>query len=432
MKLCKGLAVGLGGLLARCLCKPCMEPTGLRAARVRRARPETYVEPAQDGREGLYFGEGSPLARRVVQSNAPLSTWQNWYKAPWWLQQGDIMTLYAAFIREAVQVFRHRRLVPTPDGGIFALDVFNTDRGEPDFASGRPVVILVPGLGGTTDRSYLTNMAAALMDKGFIVVGLNLRGCGGVELKTARPASAYRGATDDLRVAVRYVREKLLNETKARCQVCFAGWSLGGNMIVNALAEQKTQTGNAHAGELSFIDGGVALCPTHCLVRCAKQAREYWPTRNLYDPFVTRNLLKVLEPAKGFYQSPVQSWNGTDIMVDSERLFSAKRLIDLDEALFSRMFGYGSVEEYYYDASSCRRLGDVQVPLLLITAADDPMTTSWAPFDTVRSNENVVLAYTKHGGHLGWQDESNAKRSDWVEDATTSFLAEVALAEAAG
>lgn len=86
------------------------------------------------------------------------------------------------------------------------------------------------------------------------------------------------------------------------------------------------------------------------------------------------------------------------------------------------MFGYNSVDEYYYDASSCRRVEQVAVPLLMVSAADDPMSTGWVPFDKVRANPNIMLAYTSHGGHLGWQDDSNALRSGWVEEATAAFL----------
>lgn len=51
-----------------------------------------------------------------------------------------------------------------------------------------------------------------------------------------------------------------------------------------------------------------------------------------------------------------------------------------------------------------RRLDDVQVPLLMISAADDPMMTSWVPLKSVRSNEHLILAYTKHGGHMATWD----------------------------
>ena len=38
------------------------------------------------------------------------------------------------------------------------------------------------------------------------------------------------------------------------------------------------------------------------------------------------------------------------------------------------------------------------------------MTTSWVPLETVRSNEQVILAYTKHGGHIAiWLWKKNGE-----------------------
>ena len=70
-----------------------------------------------------------------------------------------------------------------------------------------------------------------------------------------------------------------------------------------------------------------------------------------------------------------------------------------------------------YGASSLhhlvRRLDDVQVPLLMISAADDPMMTSWVPLKAVRSNEHLILAYTKHGGHMATWDSSRRVTFFW-------------------
>ena len=260
--------------------------------------------------------------------------------------------------------------------------------------------------------------------------------------------SAYRGSTNDVREAVDYVRSHLVEAPHKEKPVFLLGWSLGANILINTLAEQGLDTSSQ--AKSSFLNGGVALCATHCLVRCGRQAREHWVTKYVYSRFVTRNLLQCLQPALSRYGSgPVPGWNGTDVRVDSLRLQSAQEVFDIDEALIRRMFGYNSVHEYYYDASSCRRVEQVSVPLLMVSAADDPMSTGWAPFAKVRANPNIMplapqevnspelgtmllccmqqelqlrLAYTSHGGHLGWQDDSNALQSQWVEEATAAFL----------
>ena len=374
--------------------------------------PETYVDEAgNEGNEGLYFNRKSTLAGHLFGEDgiSALGTWREWYQAPWWLQQGDLMTILAGSLREISSLAVKKLWVETLAGEM-PIDLFEGPKTS-------RVVILIPGLGGSTEGGYVKNMAASLIREGFTVIGLNL----GLALQKARSSSAHRGATDDLRVVAQYVRKNFLN-TDGSSKVFAIGWSLGGNILVNALAEQKTKEGKAHS-DLSFLDGGISLCTTHCLERCALQWEKHWPMQNVYDPHVLRNLKSLLEPAIPFYsQGMVRSWIGTAVKVDHEMLRSATRIRDVDEALIRRMFGYETVDDYYYEASSCRRLADVEVPLLMVSAADDPMTTSWAPFQTVRANENVILAYTKHGGHIAWQDESNARKSEWVEEVSTGFF----------
>ena len=214
-----------------------------------------------------------------------------------------------------------------------------------------------------------------------------MRGCAGCSLRTPRFFSAYRGSTNDVREAVDYVRSHLVKPSQKEKPVFLLGWSLGANILINTLAEQGRDTRSLKAK--SFVNGGVALCATHCLVRCGQQARDHWVTKYVYSRFVTRNLRKCLQPLSR-YGGPVPCWNGTDIRVDSLRLQSAQEVFDIDEALIRRMFGYNSVDEYYYDASSCRRVEQVAVPLLMVSAADDPMSTGWVPFDKVRANPNIM------------------------------------------
>ena len=120
-----------------------------------------------------------------------------------------------------------------------------------------------------------------------------MRGCAGCSLQTPRVFSAYRGSTDDIRHALKFVRSHLVQPAQAEKPIFFVGWSLGGNILVNTLAEQSSDPPEQSA----LINGGVALCATHCLVRCHKQAQEHWVTKYVYSRFVTRNLLKCLGPA---------------------------------------------------------------------------------------------------------------------------------------
>ncbi|KAJ4962385.1 hypothetical protein NE237_022324 [Protea cynaroides] len=72
--------------------------------------------------------------------------------------------------------------------------------------------------------------------------------------------------------------------------------------------------------------------------------------------------------------------------------------------------------------SSASYLGNVSVPLLCISALDDPVCTREAiPWDECRANRNIVLATTQHGGHLGFFQGLTGDILWWVS-AVDEFL----------
>jgi predicted alpha/beta-fold hydrolase len=89
--------------------------------------------------------------------------------------------------------------------------------------------------------------------------------------------------------------------------------------------------------------------------------------------------------------------------VDPEEVMAAQTIRDFDDACTRKMFDYTTVNNYYRDASSCRFIEHVKVPLLCLNALDDPISAAECiPYDEIKTNPNVVLATTDYGGHLGW------------------------------
>jgi len=402
--------------------------------------PETFVPPGGDGNAGLYFNRNSSFARRVAASSIALNSWEHWYEAPWWLRQADVMTIYAAKFRETEEVDYERHLVETLDGGVVALDVVRSAGGVVALDAVRsaggipaapvdgnaPFALLVSGLGGGSQDGYVRNMAAALVRAGWRAAVLNMRGCGGSPVLTPRLFSAYRGSTDDVRLGLRYVRRELLGGAAGeRGDVMLVGWSNGATIVANALAEQTTGTGKGHDGRWTCADAGAVLAAPYDMPRSTKHMEGELFQRFVYNRSVTRSLVTQFECHMNlFSDGPVQRWSDdvADVQVDMDLLLGAWTIRDVDEAITRKVFGYDSVDDYYHHASCFRRLGHVDVPLLLVSAADDPMSTGWIPIREVRDNENLLLAYTEHGGHLGWQDAENCGRSCWAEQAVVEFF----------
>ncbi|KAG6388805.1 hypothetical protein SASPL_150241 [Salvia splendens] len=83
---------------------------------------------------------------------------------------------------------------------------------------------------------------------------------------------------------------------------------------------------------------------------------------------------------------------------------------------------YETVDTFYRRCSSSAFIGQVSVPLLCISALDDPVCTREAiPWDECRANKNVVIATSLHGGHLAFFEGITGSRLWWVR-AINEFL----------
>lgn len=58
-----------------------------------------------------------------------------------------------------------------------------------------------------------------------------------------------------------------------------------------------------------------------------------------------------------------------------------------------------------------------------MTAGDDPIALSDdLPLEAVAMSNTVALAYTKHGGHIGWPAAYGDCQPLWVEGAVLQFI----------
>ena len=103
---------------------------------------------------------------------------------------------------------------------------------------------------------------------------------------------------------------------------------------------------------------------------------------------------------------------------------AARSIREIDEAVTRRQFGYASVDDYYAAASSDQRLGQIAALLLLLNAFDDPIVPGWSlcrALDAARTNPQVVVALTSHGGHRLVRPRP-AGRPRWTERVCCGFL----------
>ncbi|EEY63359.1 serine protease family S33, putative [Phytophthora infestans T30-4] len=356
-------------------------------------------------------GETPRLVHRATDGNKKLlshcpSITKSKYYPPWRLFNGHLQTVRFAYDERGPEINYKRQLLKLPDGGVASLDwallhdqnVPNTatdlnasasSSWLPDVESTRRTVIVLPGLTGGSPENYIRTTIAKLHKLGWQCVVLNARGCANTPVTTAQLfCSAYTG---DLRYVLQQLSEKYHFAQEA---FVAAGFSMGANVLVKYLGEDGDQTP---------LTGAVSVGNPFDLTICSANFGGSLLNRLTYDKALNSNLRELFfvqcDAAKQFENYPG---------VDLEAIKATRTVRDFDDTLTKHVFHYDTVDDYYSDAGSVKKLGGVRVPLLCINAEDDPISISAAlPKDhEVEANPNIILCTTKSGGHLAFYESS--------------------------
>lgn len=311
------------------------------------------------------------------------------YRAPAVFRDPHLHTIWAARVRKVDPPGWQRRRIELPDGDF--LDVDRIPGGH------HQAVILLHGLEGSADRTYMRGVALALHATGRDILAINMRGCSGEPNRL--PRSYHSGATEDLRAVI---------DAFAADYDTFeaVGFSLGGNLLLKYLGEEGTE---------SRIRAAMAVSVPCDLAGSSE--RLAGPGGRLYMWNFMRSLRrKVYQKAAAF--PGVVSAEGVEDM----RTFRA-----FDDAYTAPLHGYRDARHYWAECSSSRFLSAIRVPTLLVNAGDDPfLSPGCYPIDTCRASAFVDLEIPSTGGHVGFlQGGLFSSEPAWTEDRAVAFFASV-------
>jgi uncharacterized protein len=311
------------------------------------------------------------------------------------LKNGHAMTIAAHF-------WLRRFALPRAEDRHFQVDAHSRLLGHCHWQQGKdrsaPLLVLVHGLEGSSDSKYMLGITEKAWQRGFHVVRMNQRNCGGTERLT--PTLYNSGMSADYRG----VFDELSGGDGFSC-IFFAGYSMGGNLVTKMAGE---------CGEAvpSALRGVAAVCPALDLGACAdalERRNNHFYQRRFVLGLNARYARKVeIFPER-------YSRNG----------FGRIRTIrEFDDAITAPQFGYRDAQEYYEAAGAKCVVDKVRVPMLLITAQDDP----FVPFEAIRAsgaekNSAIEFVATKHGGHCGFISNENGSGRFWAEQRVVEFCA---------
>ena len=276
---------------------------------------------------------------------------------------------------------------------------------EPDrVEQGRPVMVLLHGMGGSAGSPYMRGTASKAFDAGFDVVRINQRGADGTAALADRPYNAA------LVGDVAAVFDALAAE--GRGPFALVGFSLGGNCALRFAGLE---------GE-ALRDRGVvavaAVSPSVDLPTCG-DAIDNDPRVQVYKKRFVRELVALAEE---FHVAGKGHGRAGDLR-------GITSLRDFDDLWTAPLHGFGGADEYYERTSALPVLENIAVPTLVMHARDDHLV----PGNTLEELElpsysPVRRIITDSGGHCAYiarrgASEDGVGDSDrmWAEHRVIRF-----------
>ena len=261
-----------------------------------------------------------------------------------------------------------------------------------------PTLLALHGLNGSSQAHYMRGLASKAFARGFNVVRLNQRNCGGTEHLSR--GLFHSGLTAD---AARVIHE--LAEVDRLPAIAVSGYSLGGNLALKLAGEY-----GAHPP--AALIGVAAVSPIIEIEQCTRALER--PENWIYEWNFVRDLKKRMRLKARLYPG----------QYDLAALAAVKTVRQFDQAVTAPHFGFRSASDYYHRASAMRVIDRVRVPALIITAEDDPFVPA-EPFHDpkVTGNCHIELHVLTHGGHCGFIGERSGEDDGyWAERKILDFF----------
>lgn len=298
------------------------------------------------------------------------------YKAPRIFKNPHVSSIYAATLRKVDFSFHTTDRIELSDG-----DFLDVERGFYSPKNNK-IIILLHGLAGNANRPYMLGMAKQFQQYGWDVASLNFRSCSGEMNRLYR--SYHGGATEDLQAVIKHLQQE--NQYK---EIGLIGFSLGGNVLLKYLGEQKDIP--------SEIKSAVAIS-TPCDLGASLE--ELNKTHNfLYSKRFLKNLKKELQLRQTHFPEKISK----------EEITQCNSLLAIDELYTSKAHGFKNASDYYKKCSCIGFLPNITIPTLLINAKNDSfLSPNSYPNEVAKNSKFFHLETPKHGGHVGYIQHNKA------------------------
>lgn len=315
------------------------------------------------------------------------------FRPAWWLPGAHLPTVWGKKGRRQAQVHERVERWTTPDGDHISIARAGI------IGSGRPHLVVLHGLEGTTRSNYAQGLLAKARSMGWSADLMLFRSCDG-EVNNARRLY-HSGETTDLAFVVR-----TLVSRHPDVSLRLIGVSLGGNVLLKWLGEQ---------GE-SLVSNVVRAAAVSAPFDLAAGSRYLECTlgQKYVDHFMVTLKAKTIAKRAMFPD-----------LCDWAKLDSAKTFWEFDDFVTGPVHGFSDALDYYTKSSSLKLLTSIRRPTLLFNAENDPFLPAQV-LDRVRKlasrNEFLHFEFTRTGGHVGWVEGSPWAPRYYMEEKVIAWL----------
>ncbi len=317
------------------------------------------------------------------------------FKPAWWLSNAHAQTIFRAVAkRQKAPITKFERL-ELPDGDFIDLAWADTN-----LDANAPLVILLHGLGGDLTSSYVAGQLKAYNQNGWRAVFMHFRGAS--EEPNRLPRAYHSGETRDLHFVL-----NTLSQHEPHTQKAVVGFSLGGNVLLKWLGEQKEQ---------SLIQAGIAISTPFELGMLADYMNQ--GAARLYQKYLIKKLHRTFKQKLAAYPETVSP--------HVKNLDSLQSFWEFDEHITAPLNGFKSAKSYYQQSSSRQFLPHIKTPTLILHAKDDPFMPPQAIPEPHELSPYIQFELSKKGGHVGFiSGHIPGRPKYWLDERTPQFLQQV-------
>ena len=258
-------------------------------------------------------------------------------------------------------------------------------------------VIIVHGLEGSSDSTYMLGIAAKGLACGMNVIRMNQRNCGGTD--GISPTLYHSGRSGDIAAVASH-----LIEHDRISRFALVGFSMGGNLVLKLAGEW----GREGPSQFRAV---AAVCPSVDLAASADALHQ--PGNRFYEYYFLWKLRRRLrEKARHFPE-----------VFDVSRLNGVTTLRDFDDKVTAFYSGFTGAADYYARAAASNVIDRIAVPAFILHAANDPFIRIIPETrKKILANPHITFVETADGGHCSYLAQPAGDDGRWAEARVIEFL----------